>query len=97
MLDEGTEWRTFADEKSNRVNPDRVGAAQSVLFSGDELGTRITGIGTGNTGTRCASFTCAYSTRACDARITTTPAFVELLYLMSLSSFFFFFLFPSRS
>jgi hypothetical protein len=33
------------------VNPDRVGAAQSVLFSGEELGTRITGIGGGgNTG-----------------------------------------------
>jgi hypothetical protein len=50
VLDEGTEWRSFADDTSNRVNPDRVGAAQSVLFSGDELGTRITGIGTGNTG-----------------------------------------------
>eukprot|EP00035_Acanthoeca_spectabilis_P032156 m.17440 g.17440 ORF g.17440 m.17440 type:complete len:389 (-) comp5188_c0_seq1:1038-2204(-) len=50
VVDEGTEYRTFSDDKSNKVNPDRVGAAQSVLFSGEELGTRITGLGGGNTG-----------------------------------------------
>jgi len=50
VLDEGNEIRTFSEDKGNRVNPDRVGPAMSVLFSGEELGTRIMGLGGGNTG-----------------------------------------------
>lgn len=50
VIDEGSEIRSFADDTS-KVSLDRTGPAQSALYtSGGELGTRMIGIGAGNTG-----------------------------------------------
>lgn len=46
VIDVGTEWRTFNNEKSNS-DPTRVGASENPLLNGGDLSTMI-GRGTGN-------------------------------------------------
>ena len=46
VIDVGSEWRTFSNEKAD-ADPSRVGAAESTLLNGTDL-TTIIGPGTGN-------------------------------------------------
>lgn len=48
IVDVGTEWRVFQNEKSSN-DPTRVGAAENPLLGGSDLST-IIGRGTGNGG-----------------------------------------------
>lgn len=45
MIDVGSEWRTFSNEKAG-VDPSRVGGPENPLLSGGDLSTMI-GPGTG--------------------------------------------------
>lgn len=45
MIDVGSEWRTFSNEKAS-VDPSRVGGPENPLLSGGDLSTMI-GPGTG--------------------------------------------------
>lgn len=45
VIDVGSEWRTFSNEKSG-VNPSRVGGPENPLLNGSDLSTMI-GPGTG--------------------------------------------------
>ena len=45
VIDVGSEWRTFSNEKSN-VDPSRVGGPENPLLNGSDLST-IIGPGTG--------------------------------------------------
>lgn len=47
VVDVGSEWRTFSNEKSNS-DPSRVGAAQNPLLSGGDLSTIIERVPQGN-------------------------------------------------
>lgn len=40
MIDVGSEWRTFSNEK-NSVDPSRVGGPENPLLSGGDLSTMI--------------------------------------------------------
>lgn len=40
MIDVGSEWRTFSNEKSN-VDPSRVGGPENPLLNGSDLTTMI--------------------------------------------------------
>lgn len=46
MIDVGSEWRTFSNEKAS-VDPSRVGGPENPLLSGGDLSTMI-GPGTGS-------------------------------------------------
>lgn len=45
VIDVGSEWRTFSNEKAN-ADPSRVGGAENALLNGTDLSTMI-GPGTG--------------------------------------------------
>lgn len=43
VIDVGSEWRTFSNEKSG-VDPSRVGGPENPLLSGGDLSTMISGL-----------------------------------------------------
>lgn len=61
VIDVGSEWRTFSNEKSG-VDPSRVGGPENPLLSGGDLSTMI-GPGTG-----AASFD-AFGSECCNVQL----------------------------
>ncbi|VDL73875.1 unnamed protein product [Nippostrongylus brasiliensis] len=55
LVDVGTEWRSFSNERSG-ADPSRVGAPENPLLSGGDLSTSIAvGFGSSDSDTRCAT------------------------------------------